>query len=275
MQKILHKIIYACIISLLCVASGEAAPERIISLSPTLTEELYLLEAEDALVGVTVFCQKPPEAARKTKVGTVTDGNIEKIVTLRPDLVLTTSLTSVRTIGKLKSLGIETESFEQAKDFTEICDQLLTLGRIIGKETEAQEVIEGLKSETASVRERVEGLPKKRVFIQIGAKPLFTATKESFINSLIELAGGINVASGSQSGLYSREKVIEENPDVIIIATMGVVGEKERELWMKHEALKAVQDNKIYIVDPYKFCSATPVSFVEALKETARILHGK
>lgn len=249
------------------------SPRRIVSLGPAITEELYILGAEDRLVGCTVYCQKPPEAKKKEKVGTTIEVNLEKIVALRPDLVLATSLTDPRAKEKLKNLGIRIITFSAAKNFSEICGQFLELGKIVGKEEQAAEIVTLARSRVDSIREKIRGLKSPKVFIQVGAKPLVAATGDSFINDFIEFAGGINIAREAGAGLYSREEVIRRNPDVIIIVTMGIEGEEEKEAWAKYGSLNAVKNGRIYIIDSYRLCSPTPVSFAESLEEIARILH--
>ena len=250
-------------------------PQRIISLGPSITEELYLLRMQDKLIGCTTYCKRPKEAEAKEKVATAIEVNLEKVVMLKPDLVLTTSLTDIKAIEKLERLGIKAVNFPEAKNFNDICEQLLKLGKIVNREEEAVEIIGTVKDEINSIKSRVRNLKKPKVFIQVGAKPLFTMTGDSFINDLIEFAGGTNIAEDIKTGLYSREEVLRKNPDVIIIVTMGIVGKKEIENWKKYKALRAVKQNRIYVVDSYKLCSPTPVSFVETLEELVNILHFK
>jgi len=250
-------------------------PQRIISLGPSLTRELYLLGVEDRLVGNTLYCRQPPEAQKKEKVATVTKVNLEKVMILRPDLVLTSSLTNSEQVEKLKNLGIRVITFSTARSFSQICDQFLELGRIVGKEKEAERILSQSRKKMNSITGRGKNLPKPKVFVQVGAKPLFAVTNDSFVNDFIKFAGGINIASGAKTGLYSREKVLEQNPDVIIIVTMGIVGEEEKEIWRKYKTLNAAKNNRIYIVDSYKVCSPTPVSFVEVLEEIVGLIHVK
>jgi len=247
-------------------------PEKIISLGPSITEQLYLLKVENRLIANTVYCKRPPEAEEKEKIGTVVEVNIEKIVSLKPDLVIATSLTDRKAIKKLKNLGVKVIEFPSSKNFAELCQQFLELGKIVGKEKEANEIILETKTKVEAIKRKVKSLFKPKVFIQIGANPLYTITRDSFINDLIEFAGGENIARDIGIGLYSREEVVMRNPDVIIIVTMGVIGEEEREIWKKYETIKAVKDNEIYIIDSYKLCSLTPVSFVESLEEVVNIV---
>lgn len=248
-------------------------PQRIISLGSTLTEELYLLGVEDKLVGVTVYCQRPPQAKMKEKIGTIKEVNLEKIIRLKPDLVLATSLTHPKTKEKLKILGIKVVEFSYAKNFEQICAEFLKLARLVGKEEEAEKTIQQVKTKVGAIKDTLQGLSHPKVFVQIGAKPLYTANQDSFINDFIESAAGTNIAFGAQSGLYSREKVIKDNPDVIIIATMGIVGEREKAVWSRYKSLNAARNNRIYILDSTKLCSPTPVTFLETLEEIVEIFH--
>ncbi|MFH0845100.1 MAG: helical backbone metal receptor [Pseudomonadota bacterium] len=251
-------------------------PQRIISLSPILTENIYLLEAEDRLIANTVYCVNPPEASQKEKVGTIMQANIEKIISLKPDLVLAISLTNPRQIKKLENLRIRVVRFVQPENFPQICRQFIRLGDIIGKGEKAKEIIDRVKKDVAAVVAKTENLPKKKVFFQIGIKPLFATTKESFTNDYMVFGGGINIAANEMNGVYSREKVVQENPDVIIIAMMGsegVAGAKEKEIWMKLESINAVKRNRIYIVDPDDVCSPSPATFVETLKKITKLIH--
>lgn len=250
-----------------------ASPKRIVSLGPALTEELYILGVGDRLVGNTIYCKRPPDAQKKEKVGTIIKINIETIVSLRPDLVLAISLTDVKAKEKLKSLGIRVVSFPYEKSFSELCRDFEMLGEIVGREKEAHAIIAEAKDKVEFIRKKASVLSRSKVFIQIGARPLHTATKDSFLNDFIEMAGGTNIASNARSGLYSRETVLRYDPDVIIIATMGIAGEGEKKNWERFKALKAVRDSRIYIIDSYKFCSPTPVSFVKGLEEMFEILH--
>lgn len=276
--KLLLMLLCSCVLVHWCfgVLFGYAQqdyPQRIISLGPAITEELYILGADGKLVGCTVYCQRPPEAKNKVKVSTAIEVNLEKVVALKPDLVLSTSLTSPEAKEKLKNLGIKVVDFPAAKSFSEICEQFLKLGRIVGKEKEAYEIVNIAKAKVDSIKRRTANLQNVSVFIQVGARPLVTVTRDSFVNDFIEFAGGVNIANGQKFARYSKESVIKDNPDVVIIVTMGIRGEEEKEIWQRYKTLKAARNNRIYIVDSNLLCSPTPVSFVETLEEIVKILH--
>lgn len=248
-------------------------PERIISLGPTITEKIYLLNSEDQLIANTVYCLKPADNKEKEKIGTVVNINIEKIISLEPDLVIATSLTSPKYVRKLRKLNLRVEVFNQPKSFSQMLKQFLRLGKIVGKHSKSKKIVNKVNNELKKIKKGAGDLAKPKVFIQIGAKPLFAATGNSFINDFIKYAGGINIARDARYGLYSREKVIKSNPDVIIIVTMGIAGEEEKEIWSKYKTLKAAKNNRIHIIDAYKICSPTPITLIETLGEIFKLLH--
>lgn len=253
----------------------ENHPKRIVSLAPSMTEELYLLRAEDNLVGNTTYCVTPPAARYKKRVGAITKIDLEKIVSLKPDLVLATSLTNPKTIQKLRDLGVEVRIFPAPKNFTILCDQFLELGIAVGQELRAREIVKAAEEKVAAIKLRTAAFVKPKVFIEIGAKPLFTANSDYIINDFVNLAGGENIAEGAKIGSYSKEEVMRRDADVILIVTMGFAGEAERESWRKLKTLSAVKHDRIYIISSQKICGPTPVTFVKTLEEISALLHPK
>ncbi|MCX8027253.1 MAG: ABC transporter substrate-binding protein [Thermodesulfovibrionales bacterium] len=274
-KNISRLLIVVCIILSFTFVEARDYPKRIVSLGPAITEGLFLLGYGDNIVGVTTYCIRPPDAQRKVKVGGVTNISVEKITSLNPDLIIATPLTDIRAIEKLKSLGYGVVTFPLAKDFDDVTSQFITLGKIINRQLEAEHIVKVSQKRLQKLKKGVAPLKKPKVFVQIGSRPLFTITKDSFVNDMLISAGGINIAQDAPSGIYSREKVVEQNPDVIIIMDMGIVTEEEKEIWMKYKTIKAVSSQRIYKMDSYKFGSPTPLTFVETVEELIKILHGK
>lgn len=248
-------------------------PMRIVSLSPAITEALYTLGLEDSIVGVTIYCQKPLRARSKEKIGTLMEPDKEKIVSLKPDLVLAMSLTSPKEIRKLTNIGLKVVIFQIPQNFHLLCDFFLQLGLVAGKEKDSRRFVMEAKDEVTKIAKKTSSLPKLKVLIQIGSKPLFVATKKYFINDYIRFAGGTNIYQDAGIGSVSMEDVVKRNPDVIIIATMGLSGENERKTWKRFTTVEAVKNNRIYIVDPDRLCSPTPVSFAKYLAEVVALLY--
>jgi ABC-type Fe3+-hydroxamate transport system substrate-binding protein len=278
-KRYIGAVLLSCVLSLLvlghCLAlTAPLAPRRIISLVPNITEQLFDLGVQDRLVGVTIYCRRPPEAQAKEQVGTVVEVNVEKIVSLQPDLVIASPLIDHKQIQKLQAVGIRVEVFSPPRDFKALCDNLLQISRMVGREERAREIIQQAEGELAIIKGKVKQLPRPRVFVQIGERPLVAAGGDSFIDDFVACAGGVNIAHEVKTSVYSREEVVRKNPDIIIIAKMGMAGEQERAAWAKYGTIRAVQNGKVYFVDPYRFCSPTPLSFVEQVKELVRLFHG-
>ena len=259
--------------------TGQAAtvtfPQRIISLGPINTENVYLLGAEDRLVANTSYCVRPEAAREKEKVGSVMQFSLEKILSLRPDLILATGLTSPTQIRKFEELGLRVEQFPQSASFEEICTQFLRLGQLLGLEERAGEVIREMKDKVKAISMAAAALPQRKVFLQIGATPLFGAAANSFTHDFIRLSNAVNVIGGQQNGTVSYEKILTKDPEVIIIAIMGsetgIAGEEKRK-WQRFP-ISAVEKDQVHIVDPDLVCSPSPATFVEALALVAGLIH--
>lgn len=246
---------------------------RIISISPALTETIYLLESEDKLIANTTYCIRPENAEYKEKIGNITDINIEKIIVLKPDLILATTMTRYEKIQQLIKLGYKVEIFYEPKNYNEVCGHFKRISILLNKEKKADEIIKNSNSFINEITQKIKNQNKYKVFIQIGKDPLFTVSKNSFINDYIELSGGINIAKDAINGLYNRESVIKSNPDIIIITEMGIQAGEEIIVWKKFKSINAVKNNRIYVIDEYLVCSPNPLTFCSGLKEFIKIIH--
>ena len=257
-------------------AQAHAPAGRVVSLSPFITETIYLLGAQDRLLADTSYCTVPPEAAQKEKIGSVTQMNVEKIISLQPDLVISSPLSREKQLKMLRSQGIRIMEIRNPKTFDQMCAITLKIGAALGKTAQAHTLVKQASDDVASIREQVAGLSPRRVFIQICLKPLHTVNKDLFINEYIVQANAVNIAENQPSGIYSREEVIKQDPDVILVATMGsskkaAVSEKHR--WMAFPSLTSARNNEIHVLDPEVICHPTPVSFASGLKLVALLIH--
>jgi iron complex transport system substrate-binding protein len=192
------------------------APQRIVSLSPSETEVLFALGLDDRIVGVTDYCNYPEAALDKPKVGGL-QGNIEAIMALEPDLVIGGLSLNKDTLQYLEKQGLRVFQVEP-KSIDEAIDRILTLGVITDTLERAEQVAAQMNEERQIVLDAVQDLTpeeKKRVYLEFS--PGYTVGKGVFMDELITLAGGINVA-GDQEGWIqiSEEKIIEADPEVII-----------------------------------------------------------
>jgi iron complex transport system substrate-binding protein len=255
-----------------CWAQEDQLPQRVICLGPAITQEFYLLGLEDKLVGVTSYCIRPLAAQSKQKVGNIVDVNLEEIVALNPDLIFATELTDKKSVDKIKSLGIKVVVLPQPKTFYQLCEQFSVVAGYMGKRQFADEIVAAARKKIESIRAKIPRNFQPKVFIQIGAKPLFTANKDSFVHDMVELAGGVNIGKDCPIGFISRETVIAGDPDYIFIITMGIIGENEKKAWQEFKQMRAVKNNNIFLIDSDKVCSPSPDEFVGQVEEIAGII---
>ncbi len=276
-MKLLIKYCLIVFIVLLVLSSAMAdQSKRIISLAPSITESLYQLGAEEDLIGLTSYCNYPPETKTKETIGTLINPNIEKIYSLSPDLVLAANgINRSQTIEKLRDLGLKVIALDECNSFDEVAKNFIRLGKLTQREEKARDIVRATEKEVNSIAKRTKGAPSVKVFWEVGARPLVSAGGKSFANEFIEYSGGINIFADTSIRYprVSREEVLSKNPQVIILVTMGDVTGKERTYWQKFKDLEATKNNRIYVVDADKVCRPTPISFLAGLKEVARLLH--
>jgi iron complex transport system substrate-binding protein len=169
-------------------------------------------------------------------------------------------------------MGIKTKRLMPPRSFEEICQQFVELGKLAGKQDRAQSIVDQSKESLQALKKEVLGKPVLRVFMEIGCNPLFTVLPNSFMQDYIQLAGGINIAQELDKEVVSKEFVFLQDPDVIFVVGMGIVGEEELANWKKMKNLKATRNNKIFSLDSY-ICSPTPVTFVETVKKIIELMY--
>ena len=253
--------------------SGFSQPvKRVISLAPSITENIYLLGAQDKLVGCTSYCTLAVNDG-KEQVGSTIDINMEKVLMLKPDLVLAMMLTKPQDIATMKRLGIKVELIPTPKNFDEICTQTVKIAGLLGIENAAKDLVQKSKQTVDSLK-NIAGRnhEKKKIFFQLGANPIFTVLENTFMNDFILFCNGENIANGLTKGSMTRESVLMKNPDVIIVATMGGFGVEEQKIWNSYAGLNAVKNNKIFLIDSETACSPTPVSFVKAFTDVVKFV---
>jgi iron complex transport system substrate-binding protein len=195
--------------------------ERIVSLSPSVTEILFAIGAGDRVVGVTEFCTYPPEAAGRTKVGGFSGATIsvERIAALEPDLVFLSADMHGRILALLEQLGIPSFAVEP-RSFEEVYAAIALIGGLTGNPSGAEDVIASMKEKIALAEKRRLGKEKPRVFWEVWDEPLLTAGGPTFIGEAISLGGGINIFGdlNEQWPEVSAEQVLLRRPQWILAA---------------------------------------------------------
>ncbi len=235
--------------------NNKKTPERIISTSPSNTEILFALGLGDKVVGVTTYCNYPPEAPEKEKIGGFSTVDIEKIISLNPDMVLASSITGDENIKKLEDKGI-TVLIVEPKNIDEILKAIELIGNVTGKENEAKSLTENMLKRINKVKENSKNLKEKpKVMYVVWHEPLMSAGKNTFANDIIEIAGGENIYSDMeiQYPTISLESVIDRNPDIIIASVgHGDAGNLTYNYVMNEPRLKdvnAVKNKRVYEID--------------------------
>lgn len=251
---------------------------RYISLAPSTTEILFALRLDDEIVGVSSYCNYPLKARSKDRVGDFSRPNIEKIISLKPDYIFCTGLEQVPVISELRRLNLKVYVADPV-NMDELFSSIRDIGRITGREKEAQNLIESMRNDIEKITSKVKSIPetkRPKVFIEFWNEPLMTAAGASFIDELITLAGGVNIAHDAKRSytIFSAEEVIKRNPDCIILAYMQSDSPlkmiRERPGWSR---IKAVKNNRLYNdIDPDVLLRPGP-RVVVGLKEIHKRLY--
>ena len=253
-----------------------AAPRRIVSLVPGVTEILFAIGAQDALVGVTDFCDYPLEARRKARVGDMLAPNLETLVSLRPDLVVATrSGNREETFDQLKRLGLPVYLVDEPPSIAGVLRLVGGLGQLTGRRDAAAAVAAGLERRIASVRERVAGRPHPRVLYVLWPEPLIVPGRGSLVSELIASAGGDSVTADQGQGYprMSLEAAVGRAPEVIILARHGAgTGPAAREQWQRLESLPAIRSGRLYAADGDILHRYGP-RVVDGLELLVRLIH--
>ena len=228
-------------------------PERIISLKPNITELLFEIGAGDQVVGVTTWCDKPEAAKKLPKIADYIKPNIEMIMALKPDLVVTSTENSIKApIDILERMGIPVLLLP----FQSIDDLLASTkktGEVTGHIDEAKELIRRFAAIRKERTTRDEG---RGTLIIVGKRPLIAAGPKTFLNEVVRLAGGRNIVEGKIPYPHvNMELVLAKNPDVIIDLSMG----SEKSSSVQHPSsintywgrypIQAVTDGRVYALD--------------------------
>lgn len=239
---------------------------RIVSLTPSITRSIYQLEEEDRLAGCSSYCVVE-EKDSVIVAGSVVGPDIEKIVSLKPDLVILSEFISENDVKTLEKFGLRIEIFRSPESFDELCSQFIRLGQLIDKEKEAERIAADIKNEVLLLSDELEQRsPKPGVFMQIGSSPIFTVLPGTYMDDYIKFCGAENIAADLTNGIVGREFVVAKNPDYIFIVTMGVAGNHEKEQWSRFSRMNAARQNNIHILDSRIACEPTPENFINTLR---------
>jgi len=251
-------------------------PERVISLAPNITEILFTLGLDAEIVGVSIHCNFPEKAGAKVRVGSYINLDFERIISLKPDLVMATGAGNTREmVDRLERLGFAVYVIFP-KNIEGILLSIEHIGQVVDRKREASGIIREIRRRRERVIGMTRNLPRPKVFLQIGEAPIVTVGRGSFADDLIRLAGGDNV-SGDEKRMYPRlgmEEILKRAPEVIIVSSMNPKADYGKVLqeWARWKSIPAVRNNRIHLVDSDLLDRPSP-RIIDGLEEVARILH--
>jgi iron complex transport system substrate-binding protein len=252
-------------------------PQRIVSVTPSVTEIIGVIDADSMLVGVSLYSYCPASVKGLPKVGSYVKPNIEQIISLNPDLVVMSFEGAPRSdVNKLRRLNLNVAVLRSEK-FSDIIKNIKWLGEVLQHQKEAKEAAGNLERRYEQIRSLVEEIPKPRTFYSIALNPIVSVGAKSFINSLIHDAGGINI-TGDIDQAYPKltiESVIAKSPDVLVFSSgMGNELDMENQMpfWNRWENIPAVRDQRFIEVN-HDIINRPGPRVVQALASIAQQLH--
>lgn len=252
--------------------------QRIVSLAPSITEILFALGVGDRVVGVSTYCDYPPEATRIDRIGTFLEPNVERILTKRPDLVIGVPSPSNRApVERLQGLGTRVLIVNPER-IPDILAAITTIADAVGVPAKGAELVARIRRDLAAVTDRLDGASRPSVLMLVGRSPFIAAGAGTYQGELVELAHGDNLAApiGEAWPAVNLEFIVARAPQVIIDASMGSEEAHDRDgalaFWHDFPTIPAVRDHRIYGYRAYELLRPGP-RVAETLETIARFIH--
>lgn len=251
-------------------------PQRVVTLAPSLTEMVFALGSGHRVVGVSQYSNYPAEVQALTKVGSYVHPDVEKIVALKPDLVLAVKDGNPRgVVEKLEQFGIPVYAVNP-KTIRQVMETLLALGNVLHAQERAEALVADMARRLQSVDDAIRNVTyRPGVFFQIGVSPIVSVGTETFAHELIVRAGGRNVAEGPDPyPRFTLEQVMTLRPDTIIVSSMerAQIFDQVREQWLRWSGIPASAEHRVYLV-PSDLFDRPGHRLVDGLELLVRMLH--
>ncbi len=248
-------------------------PEKVVSLSPVTTEIIAAVGGLDKLVGRTSYCDYPKEIKDIDEIGDLITVNIEKIVELEPDLVIGSAYLDQGVRDQLENAGITVVTIYTEDSFEGTYKDIETIGKILGKVKEAEKVVAEMKAKVVSIKERVAKAktePSVYFVVGFGAGGEFTATGDTFIHEMIEIAGGKNIAYDGVQWSFSLEKIVERKPELVIYSS--VLDKNELISSNGYKDLDSIRNGDVFSIEA-NLIERTGPRLAEGLEELVKLIH--
>ncbi len=254
-------------------------PQRIISLAPNITEILYQLDLQDKIIAVTQYCDYPPEVKEKPTIGGYINPNLEKIIALKPDLILGFRGNPLPLIHKLQSLGLPIFVLDEGQTISSLLRMIDRLGKVTFKAEKAASLRRQLESILSEIDHKLTSTTNKpRVLLTFQGSQLWSCGEESFLNDLITRAGGINIWHDIHRAWFvaQAEEIILKNPEIIIILAPDINHFNQTKQFLfslpRFNQIKAIRNQKIFFIDEDLVSRLSP-RLIEALPLFLAIFH--
>jgi len=251
----------------------ENEPQRIISVAPNITETIYALGMQDKLIARTDYCDYPEQVLEKDSIGSLREPNIEKILELNPDLIIASTHFDPDVLKKLEDSGLTVAVLYGEESFEGVYNTILKTGRLLNADENANAVVTDMQAKVKKVNEAVENQPKPKTYyvVSYGEGGDYTATGETFISQIIDMAGGENIANDATGWKYNLEALVEKNPDIVICSKYfeAKAGIKSAN---GYNELTAVKEGKLFEIDNNMLDRQGP-RLADGLEALAKILH--
>ena len=255
-------------------AASESIPRRIVSLAPSITETVFALGFGNRLVGVTSHCDYPAEAKRLPKIGDFMSPSLEVIAAKQPDLVIgVTGATDPARAREIERLGIKI-TLVSVSSVSEILSSFKHIAALLGDPDAGATLVEKITAQFDKVKRRIAPAPRRSTLLAVGLRPLVAVGGKNFLDELITVAGGQNIAgNASQPWLnLPDEYVVAKAPQVIIQAGMGSDASGPTRQWSDLKSIPAVKERRVYTYNSDKILRPGP-RIGEGLEEIARLIH--
>jgi iron complex transport system substrate-binding protein len=248
--------------------------DRIVSLAPNLTEIVYAVGAGDRLVGRTSYCDYPPAAKTVAEVGDTMQPSVERIIALKPQLVLVSTASQLETFTKQLDEQRIVVYVTNPNNVDQVLSSIETLGQLFGTADQAKQIAADLRRRTQAVQAAVANQPPVKVFYQVSDEPLYTIGREAFLTDLIRRAGGISVTADVPTAFprYSDEAALASQPEAIILPTGGSMGNANSKVAAALRNSPAVRTNRVYKINDDLLARPGP-RLIDGLEQLARALH--
>ena len=277
-------LIVICIIPLFAQGSSEVSVTktsglRIVSLAPNVTEMIYALGSGDNLVGRTDYCNYPQEAQKVQSIGTLWDPNMETILALDADIAIASSIVDPSFIESLNKAGIKAYQFYEENSYEGTYTLIEKVAQVIGKQAEGEKIIQDMKARAEEIRKITSMVNMRRSAVFIigyGDWGDYAATGDTFLDGVIEAAGGVNAAKSGIAWSISKELLLEKDPDVILLSgNQGTDPQTEIATFTSLEPysrLSACKNGKVYVIDG-DAAQRQGVRTIDTVEEIARLLY--